>query len=75
MSETDFTKEQIAYLKVWLGILVVTDISLVGWLASNIASASSILIFAVVIAVIVATTGVVFLHRRIEQRIESLREL
>lgn len=46
-----------------------------GWLASNIESASTILILAVMMAVIVATTGVVFLHRRIEQRIESLREL
>ena len=68
-------KEQISYLKVWLGILVVTDISLVGWLASNIASASTILIAMVVVAAIVATVGVVLLHRRIEQRIESLREL
>ena len=75
MSKTDFTKEQISYLKVWLGILVVTDISLVGWLASNIASASTILIATVVVAAIVATVGVVLLHRRIEQRIESLREL
>lgn len=75
MSETDFTKEQIAYLKVWLGILVVTDISLVGWLASNIASTSTILITTVVVAAAVATVGVVLLHRRIEQRIETLREL
>jgi hypothetical protein len=30
MTELDVAKEQIAYLKVWLGILVVTDISLVG---------------------------------------------
>ena len=75
MSEADFTKEQIAYLKVWLGILVITDISLVGWLASNIASTSTVLIATVVIAVVVTTVGVVLLHRRIEQRIESLRGL
>lgn len=75
MSEADFTKEQIAYLKVWLGILVVTDISLIGWLASNIASASIILVAAVVIAVVVTTVGIILLHGRIEQRIESLRGL
>ncbi|MBI3344196.1 MAG: hypothetical protein HY028_04965 [Gammaproteobacteria bacterium] len=75
MSEADFTKEQIAYLKVWLGILVVTDISLVGWLASNIASTSTILTATVVIAVVVTTAGVALLHKRIEQRIESLRGL
>lgn len=27
MSELDVAKEKIAYLKVWLGILVITDIS------------------------------------------------
>jgi hypothetical protein len=42
VSELDVTKEKIAYLKVWLGILVVTDISLVGWFVSNIVSANSI---------------------------------
>jgi len=45
MSELDVAKEQIAYLKVWLGILVVTDISLVGWLASNIATAKALSLF------------------------------
>ena len=39
MSELDVAKEQIAYLKFWLGILVVTDISLFGWLLSNAPSA------------------------------------
>jgi len=30
MSKVDKAKEQIAYLKFWLGVMVVTDISLVG---------------------------------------------
>ena len=36
MSELDVAKEKIAYLKVWLGILVVTDISTFAWLISNV---------------------------------------
>jgi hypothetical protein len=32
MSKLDVAKEQIAYLKLWLGIVIVTDISLMGWL-------------------------------------------
>jgi len=75
MSELDVAKEQIAYLKVWLGILVVTDISLVGWLASNIATAKALLLFTGILAVVVTTAGVVLIHRRIERRIESLRGL
>ena len=35
MSAADRLKEQIAYLKLWLGILVVTGISIGGWLVSN----------------------------------------
>jgi hypothetical protein len=32
MAELDRVRERIAYLKLWQGIMVVTDISLVGWL-------------------------------------------
>jgi len=35
MSQVDVLKEKIAYLKLWLGIMVVTDISLVGWLLAG----------------------------------------
>ena len=31
MSELDRLKEQLAYLEFWQGIMVVTEISLVGW--------------------------------------------
>ena len=75
MSELDVAKEKIAYLKIWLGILVVTDISLVGWLTSNIVSANTLVLFAGVVAVVAATVGIVLLHKRIDRRIESLREL
>ena len=40
MSELDVAKEKIAYLKVWLGILVITDISTFGWLISNVDTAT-----------------------------------
>ena len=75
MSELDVAKEQVAYLKVWLGILVVTDITLLGWLASNISRAQPALLVAGVVATIITTIGIFFIHRRIEQRIESLRGL
>lgn len=71
MSELDLIKERIAYLKVWIGILVVTDISVVGWLASNLDSTNTLLLVAGVISLVVITFGLYFLHRRIE----SLRDL
>ena len=38
--ELDVLKERIAYLKVLFGILVVTAISLAGWLVSNFTQAT-----------------------------------
>ena len=75
MSELDVAKEQIAYLKFWLGILVVTDISLFGWLLSNVGSSNLILVLGGFFAVVAITLGIVLLHRRIERQIENLRRL
>jgi len=36
VSELDRLKEQVAYLKFWQGIVVVTDISLGGWLVQRL---------------------------------------
>jgi len=75
MSELDVAREKIAYLKVWLGILVVTDISTFGWLISNVESATALLLWAAVIAVVALTIGILLLHRRIDRHIQSLRGL
>jgi hypothetical protein len=75
MSELDVAKEKIAYLKVWLGILLVTDISTFGWLVSSIATASTLLLWAAVIVVVALTVGILLLHRRIDRHIRSLKEL
>jgi apolipoprotein N-acyltransferase len=75
MSELDVAKEKIAYLKVWLGILVVTDISVFGWLISSIEAATALLLWAAVIAVVGLAVGIFLLHRRIKRYIDSLSGL
>jgi hypothetical protein len=75
MSELDVVKEHIAYLKVWLGIFVVTDITVFGWLISNSGTATAPLLWGAVIAAIALTAGILLLHRRIGRHIESLRGL
>lgn len=75
MSELDVAKEQIAYLKFWLGILVITDISLFGWLLSNATSADLRMVLGGCSAAVALTLGILFLHRRIGRQIQSLREL
>lgn len=75
MSDLDIAKEKIAYLKVWLGILLVTDISTFGWLVSNVNSATTLLPWAAVIVVVALSIGILLLHRRIDRHIQSLKEL
>ena len=74
MSQLDVFKEKIAYLKLWLGIIVVTDISLVGWLLGNYAMAKWPLIVGDVIAIFVISLGIYVLHKRIEKEIVQLKE-
>jgi hypothetical protein len=73
MSDLDIAKEQIAYLKVWLGILVITDISVSGWFVSSLGTATALLLWGAVITVVALTAGVLLLHRRIERHIRSLK--
>jgi hypothetical protein len=75
MSELDIINQQIAYLKFWQGIMVVTDISIVGWLITSAARANVITVVLAVVGVAVITLGIVLLHYRIMQAIESLRGL
>ena len=75
MSELEVAKEQIAYLKFWLGIVVVTDISLIGWFVGSYGQASTSLLVTDLLAVAVVSTGIVVLHYRIERKIERLRDL
>jgi len=59
VSELDHLKEQVAYLKVWLGIVVVTDISLAGWLISSSDRAASLTVIAMEIIAAIAMFAVV----------------
>ncbi len=75
MSEINvIAKERIAYLKLWLGIMIITDISLAGWLISNFNSAAKQIVFGCMAIVFAITIGLVIFHRRIEQYINNLRE-
>ena len=75
MSQLDVTKETIAYLKFWLGVLVVSAISLVGWLLSNAGKTSELKIYGAIIAVSAITISALFIHKQIEFLISTLKEL
>lgn len=75
MSKLDLAKEQIAYLKFWLGVMVVTDISLVGWLVSSADTAPAHKIGGALLAVVVITLAGFRVHRQIQRRIDALEGL
>lgn len=75
MSETDIVKETIAYLKFWLGVMVVSDISLVGWLLSNAGIASGFKTYGAFAGVTIITVMALVVHKRIEHLISTLKEL
>ncbi len=75
MSELDRIKEQIAYLKFWLGVMVVTDLSLVGWLISSAGGEPRYKVFGALVAVTIITVSGCAVHLGIERRIDALEEL
>ncbi len=75
MSKIDVIKEKINYLKVWLGISVVTLIGLVGWLSSHYEKLSNIRISLSFIGIIWLIALIHFLNKSILKKIESLEDL
>lgn len=75
MSKLDLAKEQIAYLKLWLGILVAVVVSLTGWLISNFQSVHWLLVVATALALLIVSYAGYGIHRRIEEKITHLEEL
>ena len=75
MSEIDRLKEQLVYLRLWLGIIVVAEISLVGWVASAVNSASATLLSLAITTAVLLGLGIFLLHRQIQRRIEEIGRL
>jgi hypothetical protein len=75
VSELDRLKEQLVYLRLWLGIVVVGEISLVGWLASAVETASVRLLALAIATAVLLGFGIFMLHRQIQGRIDQIGRL
>ncbi len=75
MPKLDRLKEEVAYFKLWLGIVVLTDIGLVGWLIATADEADRLRTVLAVLGIVVLSFGVVALHRQIDQRVERIGKL
>lgn len=75
MPELDGLKEEATYLKLWIGIMVVTGISLIGWLLRNFGTASWLLFGCGIFGLLAISFGCFSLHWRIESKIDAIRRL
>ena len=75
MAEIDEIKEELNYLKVWLGIIVITAIGLISWLINNYETSSNLKIIADMIAIIGLTISIILIDRNIKNKIKSLKDL
>jgi hypothetical protein len=75
LAALDRTKEEVAYARFWQGIVVVTDISLIGWSVSTFSSAPGLNISLAVLGVLLLTIVAIVLHRLIQRGIAKLGEL
>ena len=75
MSEIDFLKETIAYLKFWLGVLVVSNISLFGWLLTHAREGFDFKVTTAILGVVVITLVIYFFHKHIQSLISKLKGL
>jgi hypothetical protein len=75
MSEIDRLKEELVYLRLWLGIIVVAEISLVGWVASAVETATVRLLSLATVTAVLLGLGIFLLHRQIQRRIDEIGRL
>ncbi len=75
MAKIDEIKEELNYLKIWLGIVVVTAISLISWLVNNYETSSFVKIIGDVAAVVILTFAIIIIDRKIKLKIKSLKDL
>ena len=63
MAKIDEIKEELNYLKVWLSIIVVTNIGLASWLINNYETSTMFKTVGGMVSVVVLTLTVVFIDK------------
>ncbi|VFM96052.1 MAG: hypothetical protein BECKG1743D_GA0114223_101582 [Candidatus Kentron sp. G] len=75
MSEIDKIKEEIGWLKVVFALLVVTDVSLIGWTAQNSHKASVSLLLLAAFTIVLVTWAIIEAIRHAYGKIKKLGDL
>jgi hypothetical protein len=75
MPAIDSAKEKIAYLKLWLGIIIVTLISLISWLVANYNTVERLLIVLNIITIGAVFISIFLLNKSIRKTIRELKDM
>jgi hypothetical protein len=75
MVKIDEIKEELNYMKVWLGIIVITTIGLISWLVNNHETSSTVKIVSDIVAIVTLTISIILIDKSIKKKIKSLKEL
>jgi hypothetical protein len=75
MSKIDEIKEEIGWLKVWLGILVVTMFGMIGWGISHIGKVGNLLLILDGVSIVVIAIIVGIINFTAIKKIRSLKDL
>jgi len=66
MAKIDEIKEELNYLKVWLGIIVITTIGLISWLINNYETATLVKTISDIIAILILTITILVIDKKIK---------
>jgi hypothetical protein len=75
MSKVDEIKEELGWLKVAFGVLIVTIVSVLGWMAQNMLNAERLVLVTAVLVLILLISITVKLNKFAYKKIRSLRDL
>jgi len=75
MAKIDEVKEEINFLKVWLGLFVVTVFGMIGWGISNIGKINNLLLIVDFAAIIILSSIIAIINFSIIKKIKTLKDL
>jgi hypothetical protein len=75
MSKIDKEKEEIGWLKFWIGVSVASVMGLISWFVNNYESANEIMLILDIVSVLLIAIFIVKLNKIGLQKIKELEEL
>lgn len=75
MSKADRLKEELSWLRVVYAVLAAIDVSLIAWLAQSYTTGNNVLLALGTFAAVLVSLAIVWVTRRVHQRLDELERL